>query len=441
MSSVDKSFLSSFNQGKVTEFRYSLKLFQELNDTNPFGIAAYVQSFSIRQSLIRYSMGMEIQFIDGAGLVDSGKLQVGNIIELTLFKGEDDAEKLIKNFYITNIEDSIQTTRPNERVFTIKAYTFPAVTDVFPLLRKMDEDTPTNMIKKIVRDRFIRKDEKIGSGEDWVDSNSSVIGGLFFHQISPSDAIKQLLERIPEPETFFFYEDYQGFKLKTFKSMLKSSEGKEYKYIFYPTNQSTQAKEDYYRILYLSQYTHSDYFMLMKSGAIRGELVMIDLVNKKVESRKQLSFLDEKEDILVLGKNEPIKIEQRIFGDSVQFKPEGFAYDYTPASKIAFSENAWGRRDFLDQSFLKRRAQKAFMDQTQITIEVYGNHTIKPGDVVDILVPEQSAYASQDTTTRRQTGKFIVGAVKHNISGTIFQTYLDLYKDGYDTPVTEPAKK
>jgi hypothetical protein len=390
-------------------------------------------------------MGMEINFIDGTGLVDAGRLQVGNIIQLTLYKSPADKEKIIKNFYVTNIEDSIQTTKPNERVFSIKAYTFASVSDAWPLLEKFAADTPTNMIKKIVEKRFVRQGNQIGetippAGPEWVESAQNIEGGLFFHQISPGQAIKQLLERIPEPETFFFFEDYQGFKLKTFNSMFEVGKQNPWNYKFYPSNEISDQSLDYFRVLYLSQYTHSDYFKLMKSGAVRGELVMIDLKNKVVESKKQISFLDEKEDILVLGDNEPIKIEQRIFGENVAFKPEGYSYDYTPASKIAISENAWERQDYLVDGYLKKRAQRALMDQTQITIEVYGNHAIRPGDIVNLDVPSRTALKDAPDSTRRQTGNFIVGAVRHNISGTIFQTYLDLYKDGYEEPVTELPK-
>ena len=444
---METPMIVSFNKDKITQFSYSLILKQELTDQNPVGIATYVDAFSFRQSLQRFSMGMEINFVDGTGMVDAGKLQVGNIIELTLYKTSEDKEKIIKNFYITNIEDSIQTTKPNERMFTIKAYTFPAISDAWPLLEKFAADTPTNMLKKIVETRFVQSGNKIGEtipppGLEWVESTQNIEGGLFFHQISKSQAIKQLLERIPEPETFFFFEDYQGFKLKTFASMVEIGKQKKWNYVFYPTNQTIPNRqlEDYFRVLYLSQYTHSDFFKLMKSGALRGELVMIDLKNKKVESKKQLSFLDEKKDILVLGPNEPVKIDQRIFGNAVPFNGKSLEYDYTPASKIAISENAWERQDYLIDGFLKKRAQRALMDQTQITIEVYGNHAIRPGDIVNLDVPSRTALKDAPNNTRRQTGDFIVGAVRHNISGTFFQTYLDLYKDGYEEPVTEIPK-
>jgi hypothetical protein len=78
------------------------------------------------------------------------------------------------------------------------------------------------------------------------------------------------------------------------------------------------------------------------------------------------------------------------------------------------------------------------LEQTKITIEVYGNPAIKPGDIVNLNVPAKSAY-EDDEDSNRQSGDFIVGAVKHNVKDTVFQTYVDLYKDAYEKDVLNGA--
>jgi hypothetical protein len=81
------------------------------------------------------------------------------------------------------------------------------------------------------------------------------------------------------------------------------------------------------------------------------------------------------------------------------------------------------------------------MEQNKITIEIYGNPNVFPGDVIKIKVPSKSAISSDvESLIRRQSGKFLVGAVKHNIFGTKFQTFLDLYVDSYDEDVVNPPK-
>jgi hypothetical protein len=57
-------------------------------------------------------------------------------------------------------------------------------------------------------------------------------------------------------------------------------------------------------------------------------------------------------------------------------------------------------------------------------------------------VPNKSSIDSDnESLIRRQSGKFLVGAVKHNIFGTKFQTFLDLYVDSYDEEVTQPKPR
>ena len=53
---------------------------------------------------------------------------------------------------------------------------------------------------------------------------------------------------------------------------------------------------------------------------------------------------------------------------------------------------------------------------------------------MNLDVPAKSGIDEHEKSPR-QCGDFIVGAVKHNVKGTIFQTIVDLYKDAYEKDV------
>ncbi len=187
------------NNDSVTEFSYSIVLKKTFSDQTPgVGIATLVNSISLKQSLLRYAISLEISIADSSNLVDDGILALGSVIEITLYKFEDDANKIFLKFFVTNIENSIQNTRQKEKVYDIVAYTFPAVTNAWPLLRFYPEDTPSNIIKEIVKSRFTvpkDNDKEIGTGDNWIESKNTIKNGLIFHQIKPFDAISRLLSQ------------------------------------------------------------------------------------------------------------------------------------------------------------------------------------------------------------------------------------------------------
>lgn len=438
--------LITHNNDSVTQFSYSVVLKKDAA-AKGVGIATAINSISMQQSLLRQAISLEISLIDGLNLVEDGLLALGSIIEVTLFKFDDDApeNKIILKFFVTNIENAIQTTRQKEKVYDVVAYTFPAVTNAWPLTKFYPEDTPSNVIKEIVKSRFVTDpDKEIGIGDNWIDSKNTIKGGFIFHQIKPFDAIARLLSQSlssqSDDSTYFFYQDYQGFKLRTARSICNdANKQKSWKYTFYPERNNPQTgnsvEKDYFRVLYLSQYEHSNYFELMSSGVLRSEVMLIDLVNRQVKvPTKTFKYEDDNKQIFLLGNNSPIDTSYPIFARNIELNPLELKYDFTPASYIAVSENAWERDDYLEDKYIYARAQRALLEQTKITVEVYGNPSIKPGDIMNLDVPAKSGMTEDEKSTR-QCGDFIVGAVKHNVKGTIFQTIVDLYKDAYEKDV------
>jgi hypothetical protein len=443
--------LITHNNDSVTEFTYSVIL-KKNPDATGVGIATAINSFSIKQSLLRYSISLEISLVDGINLVEDGFLALGSIIEIDLYKFGDDKNKIKLRFYVTNIENSIQTTRQKEKVYDVVAYTFAAVTNAWPLSRFYPENTPSNVIKEIVKTRFTVEgtletaDKNIGTGDNWIESKNTIKNGFIFHQVKPFDAISRLLSQSlssqSDDSTYFFYQDFEGFKLRTARSIASDeNKKKSLKYTFYPERNNTtienSAEKDYFRVLYLSQYDHSNYFEMISSGVLRSEIMLIDLINRQVKyPTKTFKFEDDNKKIFLLGNNSPIDTTYPIFASTISINPTGAKYDFTPASYIAVSENAWEREDYLEEKYLYARAQRSLLEQTKITIEVYGNPYVKPGDILNLTVPAKSGI-TEDTDSLRQSGDFIVGAVKHNVKGTIFQTIIDLYKDAYEKSVID----
>lgn len=449
------------NKDSINQFYCSLMLREKISpkDAESYSIMAFVDNFSIRQSLLRYSMSIELSIRDSAGIVNQSLMKIGSILDLSVFRHPDDPpeSKLEKTFFITNIDSSIQSTTPNERVYDITAFTFAGVSNAWPFTSVYPAGKlPSDIIKDIAKTRFTSYPEEVGEDTiDWIPSEHTLDTPTIFKQVAPFDAITNMLRRSTrktKDSTYFFYEDKDKFKLRTLGDMTKQEyQDAAISYTMLPDKKlSGDVNKDYYKILYLTQHNNSDYFNLLEHGVYSSEVVYIDLLNRTIgndnkqnlfsysdaEHRKALLSIEDKE------RFDAFDIKAEIF-DLKGFPQIGKTgdsdeYDLTPASKIVFSENAWDRKDYVHEKYPYDVAQRALFEQNKVSIEVYGNPDLKPGDMIKIIVPKQTQAEGE---APRVSGIFLITAVKHNISGNRFQTIVDLHKGSYETNVLEGNKE
>jgi hypothetical protein len=461
----------AFNSGSINQFNCSLMLKQNLSikGEKAYSIMGFVDNFSVRQSLLRYSMSLELSIRDSAGLVDESVMRVGSVLILSLFRDPADPPeaKIEKYFYITHIDNSIQSTTPNERVYDITAFTYSGVSNAWPMTKVYgtggkaetgDSGLPSDIIKDIVKTRFTSHPEEVGEDTiSWIPSEHILDTPTIFKQVAPFDAITNMLRRCTrtnKDSTYFFYEDKDKYKLRTIGDMTKQEyRDAAFEYTMRPDKKLTgDIKEDYYKVLYLTQHNNSNYFSILENGIHSSEVVYIDLLNRTVGNNNKINlfnYSDEEHRKTLLNIEDEPRFDAFDLTKEI-FEYRGFAegletgstqsdeqYDLTPASKIVFSENAWDRKDYVHEKYPYDVAQRALFEQNKITIEVYGNPQLRPGDMVKLVAPKET---QQDGQAYRISGLFLITAVKHNISGNRFQTIVDLHKDSYETDVLTGSK-
>ena len=464
--------LLTINDANVDKFSYSVLVRDPESKT--LGLEQFVSALSIKQELIRSSMILEMKMSDSFGILDRSLIQVGSVVIVQLCKdptGDPPDSKIFRKvFVVTRIDNNIQSAQLKQRVFNVTAYSLAGISNAWPLSYSdySGPTKPTDIIKQIVqktfREKFQKKPAENYSGElvseivdkitkPWIECTNEIKNGILLHQVKPFDAISHLMSKSvsPDKSEYFFYEDFDGFNLRTLKSMKNDSNGKEKTFIYYQDksprfgDKEKDEVPDYSRILYLTQHKQQDYFELVQDGAVINQVAVFDFINKQV-IKKDFKYNTSASSAFVLGsktaypaglfpfltftENSPYKKDKE--------KPQPYPYDIAPHSKIAISEKAWNRDDYLLDNYNIPVAQRTLMEQNKITIEIYGNPSILPGDIIKMKVPTKSGIDSDlESLIRRQSGKFLVGAVKHNILGTKFQTFLDLYVDSYDEKVTE----
>jgi hypothetical protein len=185
----------------------------------------------------------------------------------------------------------------------------------------------------------------------------------------------------------------------------------------------------------------------MENGVHSSEVVYIDLLNRTVgnnNSKHLFKYTDEehRKTLLSLGEFDAFDITTEIFEREGRPDPGTSAsldtsYDITPASKIAFSETAWDRTDYMHDKYPYDAAQRALFEQNKVTIEVYGNPEIRPGNIIYLEIPKQKQETGY---SKRLDGYYLITGVRHNVSGNRFQTLIDLHKDSYFINVLEGEK-
>lgn len=453
----------TFNNSVLDKFSYRVLLRDSNNKY--FGIETLISTLSIKQELIRSSMILEMKLSDSSDYLDSGRIQIGSAIIIELCRDPESvvpssSKVFSKAFVITKIDNNIQSAQLKQRVFNITAYSLSGVSNAWPLSYSdySGPTKPTDIIKQIIQKTFIDKykgfSEEIVSKvvEDngkWIDSTNEIKNGVLLHQVKPFDAISHLMAKSVSPDNseYFFYEDFNGFNLRTLKSMKKDSSGNEKTFNYYQDktqrlgNIEKEEVPDYFRILYLTQHKQQDYFELVQGGAVINQVAVFDILNKQVIT-KNFNYDKSSDKAFVLGSKTAYPNDTFLFTAFTKNPPynkEPYPYDVAPHSKIAISETAWNRDDYLLDNYNIPVAQRTLIQQNRITIEIYGNPNVLPGDVIKIKVPSKSGTDSDlEALIRRQSGKFLVGAVKHNIFASKFQTFLDLYVDSYDEDVTKP---
>jgi hypothetical protein len=99
---------------------------------------------------------------------------------------------------------------------------------------------------------------------------------------------------------------FNGFNLRTLKSMKEDSNGNEKTFIYYQDktprigNDIKEAVSDYYRILYLTQHKQQDYFELVQDGAVINQVSVFDIINKEVITKK-FNYNESANSTFVLG--------------------------------------------------------------------------------------------------------------------------------------------
>jgi hypothetical protein len=419
------------DKDKLSQHAIGLRLLRR-NGANPvaYDIDRNVSVVSVSQALSMKSMFLKMIFQDGNGLLESGTITVGDIVEFTLYRDEDDEIKVIHEFRIVDISGVKQTENTKMTQYAIHAVSDPAYIN-----RATRISRSTNGQVSAIVFRLLSEDLKIPFRKIDIEPTKNATS-IIFNKTSPFDALVQLEERAisyngsVKDNLYFLFETPRGFTFSSVRKLVN----KGYKFIYnqYPSAVPTDNQDDYYRIQHFEQPNFSNRAELVEKGVLENEVVLFDVLNRKIDSY-DFVFEEDKKDILLLGKH-AFSDYKTMSNEISRYTKTNSTFDKKTNVSIFPSEESFERIEWRDKKHSAAKAQLELLRQNKISLKIQGNHEVMAGDVMRLIVP--SKFMTNEEVPREDrlyTGDYLVAAVRHDIAvGANFFTIVDLYKDALE---------
>lgn len=422
------------DKDNISQHTIGLRLLRKTGATPiVYDIEQNVTLLSISQALSMKSMFLKMMFQDASGIYEKGLLTLGDIIELTLYRSDDDETKIFKEFRIIDISGGKQTDNTKMTQFAIHAITEPAFINKGSRISKSVTDKVSNIALEIIEQKLKIKPKNINI-EPTKNSTS-----IIFNKTTPFEALSELEDRAisasgsAKDNLYFCFETPEGITFSSVRQLVN----KRHKFIYnqFPSSLPTEDENDYFRIQHFEQPNFGNRADLVENGVLENEVVLFDILNRRVLSY-DFVFEEDKKDILLLGKHASADYNT-LSNELSGYSKQRSSFDNKVNVSYFPAEESFERIEWRDKKHSSSRAQLELLRQNKITIKILGNHELLAGDVLKLIVPAKYFTDGEaDEEDKRYTGEYLVAAVRHDIAiGENFFTIVDLYKDALELKV------
>ena len=422
------------DKDKLSQHTIGIRLIRKSGETPiTYNIETNVTVVSVSQALSMKAMFLKMLFQDGAGLLENGLITLGDIVEFTLYRDEDDDTKIIQEFRIIDISGGKQTENTKMTQFAIHAVTEPAFINRASRLSASFNGQVSSSVQKILRDVLRVKYNKI---EIEPTKNST---SIIFNKATPFEILSEFEERAIsfngsiKDNLYFCFETPESMVFSSARKLVK----KGYKFVYnqFPSNLPSEDENDYFRIQHFEQPNFASAKDLIDDGVLENEVVLFDVLNRTISSY-DFVFEEDKKDILLLGKY-PYSDYKSLSDQFAGFTKPKSTFDNKINVSIFPSEESFERIEWRDKKHSPAKAQLEMLRQNKITLKIIGNHEMMAGDVVKLIVPAKYLTNNdEEKEDKLYTGEYLVAAVRHDLAvGTNFFTIVDLYKDALELKV------
>jgi hypothetical protein len=414
-----------YNQGGLDTFQYGIELVKPSGVR--LGIGSFVSEFNIWESMFAKALQFKMGLVDAAGLVAKFGVQTGDVVSVSLALHDNDAGKIVQDFVILDIGQGDRTENSLGRTFVISGLHISAHLNQLKPVTKSYKGSFDQIVQGICKDYLNIADLQVESA-----------GGqrtLVPQGGKPFDVIgwccKQAQNAAGDADSLYmFWQTSDGHVFRTLRTQL--AQAIVHSYTVAVDKNINSDSSDVFRILGFQQLKLGHQATRTAGGLYENELLQFNHFNRNITSSKK-NYVDQQQSVQVLRK-QPVADLQQVsnnwISDSSVQTP-----GLSAMVKIRSDDATVGQQNSYEQKFNAATMQTQLFNQICFSIEVYGNPSIKAGDVIDVDAPELSSADNRGKDWVLH-GKFLVADVRHRVwRAEHYRTYLTVYADGYDTNI------
>ena len=351
------------------------------------------------------------------------------------------------NARVYKISD-ITRTIEREQSYRLHFTTQEAIRNTRTRISRAYEDTPSEIVKTILRDPNIIATKKNIFVEKTVNSHK-----LIAPNVRPFDFIRTIKKRsesqYDKNTGYLFYENHRGYNFRSFSSLThKNNEPKEVVEKYTVTSQSRASDDPSFRDIGMDmrairKYTimkKNDYLANVSTGMLGSTHYTHD-IHTKTFTKTQTDYFSE----FNIRKHVDDEygfspLYSRILPETFDNKnvgefPKSNIYVSPRATKL-HSQSVSDPREYDNRSNIwLQKYIETFLnfDSIRLQLEVAGNTYIAVGDIIDVQLPslEPIQKKSDDNYDKHLSGRWLITDIRHIVDVREHQMVIECVRDTY----------
>jgi len=429
------------NDKKIDQFGYKVTFYKKTNKSaTQVGFTTYVRYFRLYESLMSKFMYIEGIITDGGGMVQRLGIQPGDVLEIELYKDPSDSveEKISKEFVIEQLGGQNRTDGQKASRYSFRAVSAIGYEGIKNKIKKSFKGKAKDIVLEIANTYLAAPPAMINTS-NFTDTSGDIVYNAA--SLSPFETIENVcIQSVasdnPKDANFFFYETRDSLNFKSLKKIVSSANAFVYVLKVDKNRDDVSASNDYFRIQDITHHNSTDQRQKLKDGVLKNKTVSFNFISRKVEETT-FDLKKDYKDILVMGDYLLMDDEEidNFVGDTSR------TTDEEPNIFVRCSQECYDQ--VVDNKIQSRpfaKAQRGLMNQTVVTIKIHGNPKLRPGDIIELKVPQASGHKKEERDFIL-SGKFLIGSAAHTVTdANNYVTVCDLFKDGYERNITDYRK-
>jgi hypothetical protein len=416
---------------------------KDFNKTRSFTLTEDLVRLKIHEDVFKNCMYGEIDFLDKMNALEELPILGEEYLTISFSLPWDSAKKRSFEFFIYAIEGYSYDTSQRYAIVTLKFISNEQMTNNLRLISTGFRD---KKVSEYVKD-IMTEVEYIGTKKNVNVQETTETKVIALPFLTPFEMIeffrKNAYDAKSKTNSFVFFENHDGFNFTTIEELIKAGRDKPIQLYYIPTSDIKDEDDLMTKtrtVTDLSYVAVNDTIESMRKGVFNSKLMYFDF-NTKVFNSEQFKVMDDFSGFEHLDKSPSLKNSDEFLRSIQQGESAGekFIYNksyFLPDDSSRLPENL----DFV-KMMGKKYSYVEQMLQTPLICNIYGDATIKAGDVVNILIPQPTAAEVGETGRKYQkylNGNYFVARVNHTIEGgQYYKMQLQLYKESFGSPIVK----